>query len=110
MLSIHCGEQRARLLHGDYCKSSFFREHKIFARFASGIKFANSFCPEFCGLIHVFLQNGFVSFFQDPKSAKISCNEKSKTEKIAKFYGNEYKVIYSISRIYTLSRLFACTH
>ena len=63
----------------------FFREHKIFARIASGIKFANSFFPEVCGLKHVFLQTGFVSFFQDPKSAEIFCNEKSKTEKSRNF-------------------------
>ena len=88
------------------CKSSFFCKHKIFVRFASGIKFANSFCREniivqyysskvlgtvsqlcigFRGIKHVFLQTGFASLFQDPKSAKISCNKKSKTEKSQNF-------------------------
>ena len=37
------------------------------------------------GLKVVFLQTGFVLFFQDSKSAKIFCNEKSKTEKSRNF-------------------------
>ena len=60
-----------------YCKSPFFRKHKIFARFASGIKFANSFCRENITGYQYSRPSVFALYGW---AAKISCNEKSKTE------------------------------